>query len=148
VLVHAYPKADVPVVQLSIDGTQPPEFHYQLGKHLAPLRDEGVLVIGSGNVVHNLALMQRGNAAPAYDWAVRFHEKVRAALTAREHRALIDYAKLGEDARLSVPTPEHYLPLLYIAALQDKDEAMRFAVDGYEMGSLSMLTAVVGGGKA
>jgi len=93
-------------------------------------------------------LMQRGNGIPAYDWAVRFHEKVRAALTAREHRTLIDYALMGEDARLSVPTPEHYLPLLYIAALQDSDEAMHFAVDGYEGGSLSMLTAVAGGGAA
>lgn len=147
VLAHAYPKADVPVVQLSIDGTQPPEFHYQLGKHLAPLRDEGVLVIGSGNVVHNLMVMKRGGAK-AYDWAVRFHEKVRAALSAHEHQTLIDYTKLGEDARMSVPTPEHYLPLLYIAALQEKGEAMSFAVDGYEMGSLSMLSVSVGGGAA
>ena len=145
VLVHAYPGADVPVVQLSIDGTQPPEFHYQLGKHLAPLRDEGVLIAGSGNVVHNLRLMQRANSAPAYDWAVRFHEKVRAALATHDHQVLIDFASLGEDARLSVPTPEHYLPLLYIAALQEKGESMSFAVDGYEAGSLSMLTTVVGG---
>lgn len=143
VLKHAYPDADVPVVQLSIDGTQPPQFHYEIGKRLAPLRDEGMLVIGSGNVVHNLSLMRRGGG-PAFDWAVRFNEKVRDALSSRDHQALIEFERAGEDARLSVPTPEHYLPLLYIAALQGDDEEMSFAVDGYEMGSLSMLTAVTG----
>jgi len=143
VLKHVYPDADIPVVQLSIDGTQPPGFHYETGKRLAPLRDEGVLVVGSGNVVHNLRLMKRGGGQ-AFDWAVRFNDKVREALASRDHQALIEFERLGEDARLSAPTPEHYLPLLYIAALQGKDEEMSFAVDGYEMGSLSMLTAVAG----
>jgi 4,5-DOPA dioxygenase extradiol len=143
VLKHAYPDADVPVVQLSIDGTKPPQFHYEIGKRLAPLRDEGVLVAGSGNVVHNLRLMKRGAGAP-FDWAVRFNEKVRQALAARDHRALVDFDRLGEDARLAVPTAEHYLPLLYIAGLQDEDEPMSFAVDGYDLGSISMLTAVAG----
>jgi len=142
VLKHAYPKADVPVVQLSIDGTQPPQFHYELARRLAPLRDEGVLVAGSGNVVHNLRLMRRGG--PAYDWAVRFNEKIREALASRDHRALVDFERLGGDARLSVPTPEHYLPLLYIAALQREDEAVSFPVDGYDLGSVSMLTAAAG----
>lgn len=143
VLKHAYPKADVPVVQLSIDGTQPPQFHYELGRRLAPLRDEGVLVAGSGNVVHNLRLMRRG-AGQGFDWAVRFNERVREALATRDHRTLIDFETLGEDARLSVPTPEHYLPLLYIAGLQGADESMAFPVDGYDLGSISMLTAVAG----
>ena len=143
VLKHAYPDADIPVVQLSLDGTQPPALHYEIGKRLAPLRDEGVLVIGSGNVVHNLRLMKRGGG-PAFDWAVRFNEKVRDALASRDHPALIDFERLGEDARLSVPTPEHYLPLLYFAALQGKDETVSFAVDGYDLGSISMLTAVAG----
>lgn len=144
VLVHAFPDAGIPVVQLSIDGTKPSQFHYAIGKHLAPLREEGVLVVGSGNVVHNLMLMRRGEGVPAFDWAQRFNEKVRAALTSGNHLALIDFERLGEDARLSVPTPEHYLPLLYIAALQAGDETMAFAVDGYEAGSLGMLTAVAG----
>jgi 4,5-DOPA dioxygenase extradiol len=144
VLAHAYPDADVPVVQLSMDGTKPARFHYELGRQLAPLRDEGVLIIGSGNVVHNLMLMQRGESVPAYGWAQRFNEMVRAALLARDHTALIEFERMGEDARLSVPTPEHYLPLLYIAALQAEGEAMRFAVDGYEAGSLGMLSAVAG----
>jgi len=143
VLKHAYPEANIPVVQLSIDGTQPYGFHYETGKRLAPLRDEGVLVVGSGNVVHNLRLMKRGGGAP-FDWAVRFNEKVREALASRDHRALVDLEKLGEDARLSVPTPEHYLPLLYVAALQGDDEPMSFVVDGYDLGSVGMLTAVVG----
>jgi 4,5-DOPA dioxygenase extradiol len=143
VLKHAYPKADVPVVQLSIDGTRPPQFHYETGRRLAPLRDEGVLIAGSGNVVHNLRLMQRGGGQ-AFGWAVRFNETIREALATRDHRALIDFGKLGEDAQLSVPTPEHYLPLLYIAALQGADEAMTFPVDGYDLGSISMLTAVAG----
>jgi 4,5-DOPA dioxygenase extradiol len=144
VLVHAFPDAGIPVVQLSMDGTKPARFHYDLGRQLAPLRDEGVLIVGSGNVVHNLMLMRRGDGAAAYDWSKRFNERVRAALISGEHQVLIDFEHLGEDARLSVPTPEHYLPLLYIAALQAADESIDFAVDGYEAGSLGMLSAAAG----
>lgn len=144
VLLHAFPGADVPVVQLSIDGTQPGSYHYALGRRLAPLRDEGVLVIGSGNVVHNLALMRRDPAAGPYDWAARFEERVRALIAARAHAALVDYETLGEDARRSIPTPEHYLPLLYCLALQDEREEVAFPVDGIELGSVSMLAAVIG----
>ena len=142
VLKHAYPEADIPVVQLSIDGTQPPEYHYEIARRLAPLRDEGILVAGSGNVVHNLRLMRPG--AQAFDWAVRFNESIRGALAARDHATLIGFEKLGADARLSVPTPEHYLPLLYIAGLQREDESMTFPVDGYDLGSVSMLSAAAG----
>lgn len=144
VLVHAFPAADVPVVQLSMDANRPARFHYELGQRLAPLRDEGVLVIGSGNVVHNLMLMQRGEGVPAYAWARRFNDAVRAALSSRNHEVLIEFERAGEDARLSVPTPEHYLPLLYIAALQAQGETMEFVVDGYEAGSLGMLCAAAG----
>src|SRR5258708_11164726 len=140
---HSYPGAEIPVVQLSIDGTQPPQFHYETGRRLAPLRDEGVLVAGSGNVVHNLRLMKRAGGAP-YDWAVRFNERIREALASRDHRALVDFEKLGEDARLSVPTPEHHLPLLDVAALQGEDEPMSFGVDGYDLGPVSVLTTVAG----
>jgi 4,5-DOPA dioxygenase extradiol len=143
VLKHAYPKADVPVVQLSIDGTQPPSFHYETARRLAPLREEGILVVGSGNVVHNLRLMKR-DGGQAFDWARRFNERIRGAIASRDHDTLVDFASLGEDARLSVPTPEHYLPLLYVAALQREDETMSFPVDGYDLGSVSMLTAVAG----
>jgi 4,5-DOPA dioxygenase extradiol len=132
------------VVQLSIDGMQPPRVHYELGRKLAPLRDEGVLVIGSGNVVHNLRVLNRRDDAPAFDWAVRFNDRVRDALARRDHDALVDYAAGGEDAALSVPTPEHYLPLLYVAALQAEDEPMSFPVDGIDKGSLGMLTTAAG----
>lgn len=144
VLLHAFPGADVPVVQLSIDGTKPPDFHYELAKQLAPLRNEGVLIIGSGNVVHNLGRIQWTADAKPFDWAVRFNDKLRGHLAAHEHGPLIDYHAQGEDARMSVPTPDHYLPLLYVIALQNKDEAMSLPVDGIEHGSIGMLTAVVG----
>jgi 4,5-DOPA dioxygenase extradiol len=144
VLMHAFPGADVPVVQLSIDGTRAGSFHYELGRRLAPLRDEGVLVIGSGNVVHNLRLMQRSADAPPFDWAVRFSDRVRALLVARDHAPLVDYASLGEDARLSIPTPDHYLPLLYCIALQTGDDELEFPVDGIDIGSVGMLSLVIG----
>lgn len=144
VLVHAFPQADVPVVQLSIDGTKPPSFHYELAQKLAPLRNEGVLIVGSGNVVHNLGRIQWTEDAKPYDWAARFNDIVRGYLAAHEHGSLIDYLTLGEDARLSVPTPEHYLPLLYVIAQQSENETISLPVDGIEYGSIGMLTAVVG----
>jgi 4,5-DOPA dioxygenase extradiol len=143
VLAHAYPAADVPVVQLSIDGTRPPQYHYDIAKKLSPLRDEGVLIIASGNVVHNLGIMDWRNANGAYDWAVRFNTFVRGHIEKGSHSALIDYTKMGEDARLSVPTVEHYLPLLYILGLQDDKSVVTIPVDGVEHGSISMLSVVV-----
>ncbi|HWR87238.1 MAG TPA: 4,5-DOPA dioxygenase extradiol [Acidiferrobacterales bacterium] len=144
VLTHMFPDANVPVVQLSLDASQPPRYHYELGARLAPLRNEGVLIVGSGNVVHNLGRMQWAEDAKPYDWSVRFNETVRAHLAAREHQPLIDYASLGDDARLSVPTPEHYLPLLYILAQQGQGETLSLPVDGIEYGSIGMLTVAVG----
>jgi 4,5-DOPA dioxygenase extradiol len=140
VLRHLFPAADVPVVQLGIDATQGPRFHYRLGQGLAPLRDEGVLVIGSGNVVHNLHAYdwERRTTAP-FDWAVRFEERVRAWLVAGAHDALVDFASLGEDARRAVPTPDHYLPLLYVAGLQRAQEAVDFPIEGFDGGAISML---------
>lgn len=147
VLAHVYPKADIPVVQLSIDATQPPEFHYEMGRRLKPLRDEGVLVIGSGDVVHNLGVIRWPNGksgAQAYDWATRFNDRVRELLVAGEHAPLTDYAAMGNDARMSIPTPEHYLPLLYVLGTQHEDEQVSFATDGIELGSISMMTCVIG----
>jgi 4,5-DOPA dioxygenase extradiol len=143
VLRHAFPAADVPVIQLSLDGTQPARFHYELAKRLAPLRDEGVLICASGNVVHNLRMMKRNDEAAAFDWAGRFNSAIIAALADHDHDVLIDFELLGEDARLAVPTPEHYLPLLYIAALQDEHDKMTIATDEIVNGSLSMLSAIV-----
>jgi 4,5-DOPA dioxygenase extradiol len=140
VLAHVFPNADVPVVQLSIDETQPPQFHYAIGKRLAPLRDEGVLVIGSGNVVHNLHTFAWGrHPAEPFDWAQRFELRVRELVSANEHAPLVDYESLGRDALLSVPTPDHYLPLLYILGMRKETDAVTFPVDGIDGGSVSML---------
>ena len=144
VLVHVFPDADVPVVQLSIDASKPAHWHYELATRLAPLRNEGVLIVGSGNVVHNLDTIRWGDDVPAFDWAARLNEKVRGHLRAREHQALIEFESFGADGRLSIPTPEHYLPLLYVLAQQQPGEAISLPLDGIELGSISMLTAVVG----
>ena len=145
VLCHVFPKANIPVVQLSIDERQPAAFHYEIGKKLSVLREEGVLIIGSGNIVHNLHAYAWGtrNVEP-YDWAVRFENQVRKLLIARKDSLLVEYEKLGDNAMLSVPTPDHYLPLLYIAALRRKDDSVSFPVQGFDGGSISMLAVQVG----
>ncbi len=145
VLCRLYPDADVPVVQLSIDETQPPRFHYEVGKLLAPLRDEGVLVLGSGNLVHNLHAYAWGrHPVAAFDWAVRFEERARRLLEEGDEGPLVDYETLGRDAMLSIPTPDHYLPLLYVIASRRPGEKVTFPVEGVDGGSISMLTVRVG----
>jgi len=145
VLTHVYPDADVPVVQLSINETRPAAFHFEVGKRLAPLRDEGVLIVGSGNLVHNLHTYAWGRHMPEpYDWAIRFEEAAREMMMAGEYQALIDYETLGRDAMLSIPTPDHYLPLLYVIAARQQGEAISFPVEGIDGGSISMLTVRVG----
>lgn len=145
VLVHVFPGADVPVVQLSIDETQPASFHYDLGRKLAPLRDEGVLLMGSGNLVHNLHAYGWGRHVPEpYDWAVRFEQSAREWMRIGDHAPLIGYEHLGRDAMLSAPTPDHYLPLLYVLGAQQEGDAVTFPVDGVDGGSVSMLTVQVG----
>jgi 4,5-DOPA dioxygenase extradiol len=143
VLAHVFPDADIPVVQLSIDATQAPQWHYDLGKRLAPLRDEGVLIVGSGNVVHNLGIMNWREQRSAFDWAARFNDLVKSHLQQPDHATITHYDRLGEDARLSIPTPEHYLPLLYIIALQQPDEMARILTDGIFGGSISMLSVAI-----
>jgi 4,5-DOPA dioxygenase extradiol len=145
VLCHLFPQADLPVVQLSIDETQPPEYHYALGRRLLPLREEGVLVIGSGNVVHNLHAYSWGrHPVEPFDWAVRFEQEVRRCLLAGDHAPVVSYEAFGGDALLSVPTPEHYLPLLYVIALARKGEPITFPIEGVDGGSVSMLAVQVG----
>ncbi|MEO6913114.1 MAG: 4,5-DOPA dioxygenase extradiol [Candidatus Baltobacteraceae bacterium] len=145
VLAHAYPQADIPVIQLSIDEEQSPEFHYHLGARLGSLRDEGVLIVGSGNIVHNLHAYAWGrHQVDAFDWAVRFEDRVRSCLIARDDEPLIAYETSGRDAMLSVPTPDHYLPLLYIAALRRPDEPLSFPTEGFDGGSISMLSLRIG----
>ena len=146
VLRHVYPRADVPVVQLSIDETQPPSFHYEIGKRLAPLRDEGILIAGSGNLVHNLHAYAWGrHPQEPYDWAISFEKRVRELLLGGEHNPLIDYEdKLGSEAVLAVPTPDHYLPLLYVLGTRTPSEPVTFPVEGVDGGSISMLAVQVG----
>ena len=145
VLRHVFPEADIPVIQLSIDETQPAAFHYDVGKMLSPLRDEGVLVVGSGNLVHNLHAYAWGRqVAEPLDWAVRFETLARELLLAGDHAPLVNYDGLGRDAMLSAPTPDYYLPLLYVIALRRDDEQVTFPVEGFDGGSISMLTVRVG----
>jgi 4,5-DOPA dioxygenase extradiol len=146
VLRHVYPRANIPVVQLSIDETQSPSFHYEIGKRLAPLREEGILIIGSGNLVHNLHTYAWGrHPVEPYDWAVAFEKRVRELLLAEEQNPLIDYEhKLGEEAMLAIPTPDHYLPLLYVIGTRTPSELVTFPVEGVDGGSISMLAVQVG----
>jgi 4,5-DOPA dioxygenase extradiol len=144
VLCHVFPDADVPVVQLSIDETQPPRFHYDLGTRLAPLRDEGILIAGSGNLVHNLHAYAWGrHPAEPFDWAVRFETQARDMLVSGNDEPLIDYESLGRDAVLSAPTPDHYLPLLYVMGARHPDDRVTFPVEGIDGGSVSMLTVLL-----
>jgi 4,5-DOPA dioxygenase extradiol len=145
VLYHVFPEADVPVIQLSIDETQPAEFHYELAKRLSSLRDDGVLIMGSGNLVHNLHAYAWGRQqVEPLDWAVRFEERARELLVARAHDPLIAYETLGRDAILSIPTPDHYLPLLYVIAQMREGEQISFPVEGFDGGSVSMLSVKIG----
>ncbi|SRR6266568_4066033 len=146
VLCHVYPKADIPIVQLSINETQPAFFHLEIGKRLAQLREEGVLIVGSGNLVHNLHAYAWGrHVVEPFDWAVSFEARVRKLLLAGETRPLIEYEdRLGSEAMLAVPTPEHYLPLLYIVGARQESEPITFPVEGVDGGSISMLTVRVG----
>lgn len=145
VLRHVFPGADVPVVQLSIDETQPAQFQYELAQRLAPLRDEGVLVMGSGNLVHNLHTYAWGrHKVEPFDWAVRFEERARELLLEGDHDPLINYESLGKDAQLCVPTPDHYLPLLYVLGAVRENDEVSFPVEGFDGGSISMLTVRIG----
>ncbi len=145
VLCRAFPHAEIPVVQLSIDERQPPPFHYELGRRLAPLREEGVLIVASGNLVHNLHAYAWGHrTTEPYDWAVRFEERARELIVAGEDSWLVSYERLGADAMLSIPTPDHYLPLLYLLGLRCEHEPVSFPVEGVDGGSVSMLAVRFG----
>ncbi|MBL8549277.1 MAG: 4,5-DOPA dioxygenase extradiol [Hyphomonadaceae bacterium] len=136
VLKHVFPEADVPVIQLSIDTRADAPTHVELGRKLAVLRAEGVMIMGSGDVVHNLRAMRR-EGGPPFDWAQRFHDRVKSALEAHDDAFLA--APQGEDAALSIPTPEHYLPLLYVLGARGENEAPHFFTDRIDLASVSML---------
>lgn len=146
VIKHLYPAADVPVIQLSLDRYQTPQYHYELAKELAALRDKGILIIGSGNMVHNLGMVawdKLTNPGFAYDWATTASEKMKTYIQNDDHQSLIDYSKQGREFSLSIPTPEHFLPLLYILALKGKDEKASLFNDKALGGSLTMTSVKI-----
>lgn len=145
VLCHVFPEADVPVVQLSLDETREASWHYELAQKLRPLRHEGVLIVGSGDIVHNLHTYAWGrDNVEAFDWAMRFESAGRELISAADHGPLIEYETMGKDALLSVPTPDHYLPLLYVLAQQTENDQVSFPVEGFDGGSVSMLSVRIG----
>ncbi|MHB8764765.1 MAG: 4,5-DOPA-extradiol-dioxygenase [Deferrisomatales bacterium] len=145
VLMHLYPEADVPTFFVSIDLGAPPARHAELGRRLAPLREEGVLVLGSGNLVHNLALADLGNPDALPDpRGVRFDQAARGALLTGDLDALVDYERHGDAARFSVPTRDHYLPLLWVAALRQPGEPVSFPCELFQNGAVSMRSVRLG----
>lgn len=144
ILKHIYPAADIPVFQLSIDFSKPAEYHYNLAKELSALRDKGVLIIGSGNIVHNLGRVSWEDPTAKYDWSIEFDEKVKGFVNNHQHKELIEYEKMGKAALLSVPTNDHYLPMIYTIGLQQKNEPVIQTYESIEMGSISMRCFKIG----
>lgn len=147
VVTHLYPKADIPVIQLSIDYTQNAQYHYELAKELASLRKKGVLIIGSGNMVHNLGMIawDKLNAdSYGYDWAIEVNEKMKKFIVSGDHQQLINYRSQGKAWDLAIPSPEHYLPLLYTLALKDEMDSLSFHNDKPVAGSLTMTSVKIG----
>jgi 4,5-DOPA dioxygenase extradiol len=142
VLCRMYPEADIPVVQLSLAINQPASYHYELAKELSFLRDKGILIIGSGNIVHNLRRVEWHNPG-ASEWAETANEKIKELIVSGDFSSLIDYQQLGQEVQMAIPTAEHYLPLLYILALQEADEKASFFNDKIVMGSLSMTSVMI-----
>lgn len=138
VLKHMYPDANIPVIQLSLNMVQSPEYHYSLGKELARLRERGVLIVGSGNIVHNLRTIKWDEKAPAYPWAVEFDEWAKSKIEKRDYKALYQDALKSEAGRLSVPTLDHYLPLLYILGASDEKDQLKFEYEEMQNASISM----------
>lgn len=146
VIRHMYPEANVPVIQLSLDYTKGPQYHYDLAKELYKLRQKGVLIVGSGNMVHNLRMVawNKLNDEYAYDWTKEANSRMKQYILEGNHKELINYSKQGKEFQLSIPTPEHYLPLLYTLALQDKKDAINLFNDKALGGSLSMTSVKIG----
>jgi 4,5-DOPA dioxygenase extradiol len=142
VLCRMFPEAEVPVIQLSLDQRKAPAAHYELGRELRGLRKKGVLILGSGNIVHNLGEMVWEDTA--YDWALAFDERMKGLILSGDHEAIIGYSKLGRSAHLSVPTAEHYLPLLYLLGTQDESDGAAFFAEKVTLGSMSMRSVRIG----
>ncbi len=144
VIKQMYPEADIPVIQLSIDYTKPLSFHLQLAKELAALRRKGVLIVGSGNMVHNLRKVDWGNENSGYDWAIEANDGFKKMILNEEYDKLTNLNALPSAFQLAIPTPEHYIPLLYTLGLKEKDEETVFYNDALVMGSLSMTSIKIG----
>jgi len=144
VLRVMYPDADIPVIQMSLDYYQNPQYHYDLAKELASLRNKGILIIGSGNMVHNLRAVDWGKPNQGFDWAREANSKFKKLILDNNHQQLINFKSLGREVELSIPTPEHYLPLLYTLALKTENEKVSFFNDKTMMGSLSMTSVRIG----
>ena len=150
VVKHLYPAADVPVIQMSLDYYQTSKAHYNLAKELAFLRMKGVLIIGSGNIVHNLGRVawdELNESGFAFDWATEANETMKKFILNGDHKQLIDYKSLGKAFDLAIPTPEHFLPLLYILALKEEHEGVTIFNDQTVAGSLSMTSVKIGSGS-
>jgi len=143
ILRYIFPKADIPLIQLSIDYSKPPSFHFELAKQLQPLRDKGVLIVGSGNIVHNLREMVRADVAP-FDWAVEFDHRMDENIRQGNYKAVVDFQKLGSLATIAHPTYDHFLPLLYALGLQAKGEQVRTFTSGFQYKSVSMRSYQIG----
>jgi 4,5-DOPA dioxygenase extradiol len=146
VIKHMYPAADIPVIQMSLDYNKTPKAHYDLAKELAPLRNKGVLILGSGNMVHNLRMAawdKVNEPGFGYDWALEASEKMKGYIISGDHKPLIDYTAQGKAFSLAVPSPDHYLPLLYVLALQEEKETISLFNDKPVMGSLTMTSLMV-----
>lgn len=141
VLVKMYPQAQIPVIQLSLDLTQPASWHFELGQRLAALRDDGVMLMASGNVVHNLRRIAL--QSPGFDWAHRFNDVMRKAILEDDTEKLVNYQQFGQDAALSVPTSEHFLPLLYVMGSKNGHDKTEIVVDGMDLGAISMMTVLI-----
>ncbi len=144
VVKHLFPKADIPVVQMSLDYTQPASYHYQLAREINMLRRKGVLIVGSGNMVHNLRVMDWKKPDAGFDWAVEASNKMQSLILNGDHQSLVNYQSGGKEIQLSIPTPEHYLPLLYVLALQEKNESLSLFNNKTIMGSISMTSLRIG----
>lgn len=144
ILTHMYPNADIPVFEMSLNALENEEYHYELGKKLSKLREKGILIIASGNIVHNLEKMNHDINSKPFDWAVEFDEYIAESLMNMKHGQLIQYKKVGIAAKLSVPTDEHYVPLLYIAGLQEENDEVKYVYEGIQHGSMSMRCMQIG----
>ena len=138
VLVHMYPDGDIPVFQISIDADASPEAHYTIGKELRALKDQGVLLFGTGNIVHNLRLVDWNKAGEGFSWAYEFDEYIYENIMKKNHEAILKFNELGNIARLAVPTPDHFYPLLYVLGATDESDSIRVYNKSCELGSLSM----------